>query len=726
MLRKKELMALPELVSDDAEQRGVCAKAEILDIDGREILHIDVTEFGKMLVRYYADRDASRWICYGKCAGWNQMSLYSAVDYEISRGDYYGHDYYGHRLYSTQGEPAFDSSSILVEQYFDGGSYSSWRIGAKWAINDWEFECRQNKREQFMNNKMTRIGELMKRVPALPEDFEKWLRTEIFADDFLYIMKQGKKTAYSCTACGKTGSRRMKARVGGETTCPRCGRTVKVRSLNRSYKPQKADVVIMQTTKVPRDRKDWLRDLIPEKEVYVERQLKAECRITANGKELQIYENLRAIVPKGENWGKVYYGEYPESAPEDQSFSDTNRSNRRWRDSYLYPNNLQEVLPVAGMEHSGIDILARKRILINVDFFIVKYPGMMWIEYLIKAGLFRLVQDIVNKAMYYRGESLIPPSGKNLQECLMLDAAGVNRMKQLNGGATTLEWLRVECRTGRKISRETLEFMAENNVSPWDDPAAKMFRVIGSPNKFANYLRKQMEKTGYAASTVMNTWIDYMDMCKRLKKQLDNEMVYKPKDVQLAHDECLALLKREDAGKRANEVRKKFPEAEINMRMMADKYEFSDDTYMIIVPKSIEDIIVEGGTLGHCIDRTDVYFDRIQQRNSFLVFLRKAERPDAPWYTLEIEPGGTIRQKRTVGNTQRDADIKAFTPFLREWQKHVLGKMNEKDKELARASREARLSEYADLRARKEPIRRGLLQGQLLADVLEADLMEAI
>ena len=52
--------------------------------------------------------------------------------------------------------------------------------------------------------------------------------------------------------------------------------------------------------------------------------------------------------------------------------------------------------------------------------------------------------------------------------------------------------------------------------------------------------------------------------------------------------------------------------------------------------------------------------------------------------------------------------------------------MNEKDKELARASREARLSEYADLRARKEPIRRGLLQGQLLADVLEADLMEAM
>lgn len=724
MLRKKELIALPELLGNENE--GVSARAEIVDIDGRQILHIDVSQFGHMIVRYFADRDAGRWICYGKHGRWNQMSLYSAVNYEISRGDYYGHDYYGHRLYSMQGEPAFDASSVLVEQYFEKMECCWHTAGAKWMISEWEYDCRALKREQFMNNKMAKIGQIMDRVPALPDDFEDWLRNEVFHDDFIYVRRQGKKTEYICVACGKTGSRAMKAAVGGETTCPRCGKAVKVRSLNRSYKPLKADIVLMQTARMPRDRRDPLKHILPEHDVYIVRQLKAECRVTADGKELKIYEYLRAVVPKGENWGKVYYGECTDGGPNDQSFTDKNPVGRRWKTSYLYPNNLQEVLPAAGMEHSGIDILAKKRIPFNVDFFVVKYPQMQWIEYLIKAGLYRLVQDIVNEGLFYSGEAVIKESGKNLQECLMLDAAGVNRMKQLNGGNGTLEWLRVERRTGKKITYETLSFLTENGVSPWYDPAAKMLKALGSPNRMANYLRKQMEKTGYAASTIMNTWNDYMDMCRRLKRQLDNEMVYKPKDVRLAHDECLALLKREDAGKRANEVRKKFPEAEINMQMMTEKYEFSDDTYQIIVPQSIEDIIVEGGTLGHCIDRTDVYFDRIQQRTSFLVFLRKTERPDAPWYTLEIEPGGTIRQKRTVGNTQRDEDIKAFTPFLREWQKHVLRKMNESDKALAKASREARLSEYADLRARKEPIRRGLLQGQLLADVLEADLMEVI
>ena len=451
-----------------------------------------------------------------------------------------------------------------------------------------------------------------------------------------------------------------------------------------------------------------------------------ECRPLEGRKELRIYEHIRAVIPKGEHWGDVYYGEFADGTPEHQSFRDTNPMNRRWKMSYLYPNNLGEVLPAAGMEHSGIDILARKKIPVNVDYFIVKYPSMTWIEYLIKAGLYRLVQDIVNNSWDYRGESVVRTSGRNLQECMMLDAAGVNRLKQLNGGRATLEWLRVEKKTGRRISQESLEFLTVNRISPWEKTTAKMLKAIGSPNRMANYLKKQMEKTVYAASTVLSTWHDYMDMCRRLNKQTDAEIVYKPKDVNLAHDECLALLKREDAGKRAAEVREKFPEAEPNLQLIADKYNFGNDEYLIIVPESIEDIIVEGATLGHCIDRTDVHFERIQNRTSYLVFLRKAERPEAPWYTLEIEPGGTIRQKRTVGNTQRDSDIKAFTPFLREWQKNVLRKMNREDKALAQASKEARLEEYGQLRARKEPIRNGLLRGQLLADVLEADLMEAM
>ena len=716
MLRKKELLELPELIP---EVSGLCASAEVVELGGKEILHIDVFDFDQMVVRYFADRKNGNWICFGKKAGWNKMGLSSAVDYELSSGSYY--NYGGYRAYCITSKVSFDSSAQEVIGYLvDHTEY--WGHDAIGMIGHWEYQQNAKKRDRYMTNKEMRIAELMGRVPAVPDDFENWLSHEIFPEDYLFIRRAGKNTEYTCTACGKQGARKIKAKVGDTTACPRCRKQVEVRSLNRKYKPKKANIVIMQKMRVPRDRKDFLRKICPEQDGYVERQLTVYCRPWNGKKNYTIYEDLRAIVPEKQTWGKVYYGEYNDTGPEDQCFWDKNHYSRRWKTSYLYPGGLREVLETAGMEHSGLDILARDKVLINVDYFIISYHNMEWVEYLIKAGLYRLVQDIVDRNRRVQ----INSSGTSLQECLSLNGAGISRMKQLNGGAYTLEWLKVEHKTGKKISKESLQFFTEQQVSPWGSTSAEMYRLFASPNKMANYIRSQMEKTGYAASTILQTWYDYIDMCKRLKKQIGNEMVYRPKNVRLAHDECLALLKREDAGKRAGEVRKKFPEAEINMQMMADKYEFSDDTYTIIVPETIEDIIVEGATLGHCIDRTDVYFDRIQRRTSFLVFLRMTERPDAPWYTLEIEPGGTIRQKRTVGNTQKDADIKAFTPFLREWQKHVLRKMNETDKALARASKEARIAEYGQLREKKEPIRRGLLAGQLLVDVLEADLMEAM
>ena len=157
---------------------------------------------------------------------------------------------------------------------------------------------------------------------------------------------------------------------------------------------------------------------------YVVRQMTVECRALKGEKHFVIIEDVRAVVKAGEQWGDVYYGEYDGGSPESQSFYDRNPYYRRWRNSYLYPENLKEVLTTAGMEHSGLDILAREKVLINVDFFIVQYARHEWIEYLIKAKLYRLVQDITNGS--FCGCDRYIHRGHSLQECLALDSGGVN------------------------------------------------------------------------------------------------------------------------------------------------------------------------------------------------------------------------------------------------------------------------------------------------------------
>lgn len=96
---------------------------------------------------------------------------------------------------------------------------------------------------------------------------------------------------------------------------------------------------------------------------------------------------------------------------------------------------------------------------------------------------------------------------------------------------------------------------------------------------------------------------------------------------------------------------------------------------------------------------------------------------NAWYYTLEVEPGGVIRQKRTEYDRQ-NKDIEAASAFLREWQLEIQKRITENDRELANRSRQLRMESYAEMRKKKVKINGGLFQGKYLADVLEADLME--
>lgn len=91
----------------------------------------------------------------------------------------------------------------------------------------------------------------------------------------------------------------------------------------------------------------------------------------------------------------------------------------------------------------------------------------------------------------------------------------------------------------------------------------------------------------------------------------------------------------------------KYPGAEDNLAAVRKIYEYTGEEYMVLVPRRLVDIAVEGNALHHCAGSSDRYFERIRNRETYVFFLRKTSAPDVPYYTLEVEPGGTIRQHRT-------------------------------------------------------------------------------
>lgn len=150
-----------------------------------------------------------------------------------------------------------------------------------------------------------------------------------------------------------------------------------------------------------------------------------------------------------------------------------------------------------------------------------------------------------------------------------------------------------------------------------------------------------------------------------------------------------------------------------------------DELFAFLHRNGTEEIIeAEDMDKYHCIASSKRYWERIERGESYLMFLRKTSSPQTPYYTMEVEPGGTVRQLRTFYDNQNDDVIEA-RGFLREWQAVVAKRITEEDRQAAAVSQVLRNQEFKQMRQDNVIIYTGNLAGQRLVDVLTADLMEA-
>ena len=212
-------------------------------------------------------------------------------------------------------------------------------------------------------------------------------------------------------------------------------------------------------------------------------------------------------------------------------------------------------------------------------------------------------------------------------------------------------------------------------------------------------------------------------MAARFKMDIQDTIIYRVRKLRQRHDELVERSQGKGLALRAGEVLRTYPHVESIYEALKDKYEYADQDYTVLVPQCIEEIILEGENLHHCLGSSDRYWDRIERQESYVLFLRRSSDINKAYYSLEIEPDGTVRQKRTMYDRQ-EADIMEATKFLKKWQKVVAKRITNAELELAKASRVLREQEFLQMKADRVVIQVGELAGKPLADVLMADLME--
>lgn len=284
-----------------------------------------------------------------------------------------------------------------------------------------------------------------------------------------------------------------------------------------------------------------------------------------------------------------------------------------------------------------------------------------------------------------------------------------------------LKWLLYEKECGKKIDDTVIAWFIGENINP---EKISFITDRMSPLQIMNYLVRQQKKMEeQSASDVLSTWKDYLDMAKMSGFDVQDGIIYRTSELEKRHDDMIRLREKLEREEEEKEVLEHYPTLNETLASLKGKYDYQDQEYAVIAPENVADLINEGNSLYHCINKSERYYERIVKRESYILFLRRTDKMSVPYYTVEAEPDGTIRQIRTEYNRQRDDFVK-ISAFMKKWQKEIAKRLTKAERVLADNSKKARQQEYEKLRKESVRIGQGTYEGQLLADILEADLME--
>ena len=699
------------------------------DQDGAVLTAQAVEEI--LILNYWKDRELIGRYCMNTITGeheayyiktgiWRQTMLQTLCEYDATHYWYYDLD--GNIPINSEADKKL-IKELLPERF----SAMEPLTRIKHKENDYN----SNQRESKESRRLERIRKLMDKIPPLPEDFNEWIVKTASGDrDYAFYDKDSER--WSCTACGKGGNvgkfKRpdgKKARHNDHITCPYCGKTIQAKTRIHAIQ-LKTNAAVMQD--IDRDRS-------------VVRHL--DIRITWEGRGHKVEKSEAVRVFPLRNNKKlacdIYYNQSDRGVewnyPWDNRgcFDIKNPVNRRMNEEYLYPEGIE-----AALEGTCYEAWKRTFRQMAEAGKKLEYNRLMWaqsnkglvnmVEYLFKGRFNRLLQETTRKVSCWTCEYYGPlyKDGETIEEVFNLsDRQIINRIRECDGGENAVRWMRWAEKTGKKIDQETLRWLTTENIEMAN---LSFVQAQMSPRQVMNYVKRQQAE-GYAgrrARAVLEQWADYLDMCRQKKKDTTDEMVYRPRELKRRHNELVEEMRKErmleqlKRDEKANEemarkMAEKYPGAEKILEEIRDKYDYQNEEYMMIVPRSLVDIAIDGSALHHCTGWSERYYERIMQRETYICFLRRKAEPDIPYYTIEVEPGGTIRQHRSY--LDEEPGVEEIRGFLREWQREIKNRLTKEDHRLASVSVIKRQKNIDELKEKKNT---------RVLKCLEEDFMEAI
>lgn len=599
-----------------------------------------------------------------------------------------------------------EKDRITANESLGGGDFG-YKICRK------EEEWLRDKRERSLELKYDRIRKLMGRIPPEPADD---MKEKILNDQktIFFFLDKTKKLC-KCPICREEFSRKDLVNVYGEgkakhndwVECPNCSREGLLKT-RRNHMEQYGQILLLQNI---------------DGEVSVARRFEWAIHSRYEYRTCTLDETIRIMMYRPHGY-KIYYnqvGEYRNWStglyiPE---WYDGNRRNQRVTECSLYPDGISEALKGTDYESltRAFQEMANEGVVVDYNAAMAvgaKERGLgNTLEYLLKGRFMQLLRDTIESCWIDRGMYIgrLDLDGETIEEVFRIkDRQKINRIRQINGGEMVMEWMEYSDAQNDRISQDTLQWLSDHGIAVTEmEKALLPITQKVSVEKFRNYLEKQSRHYNGDVKDTLEHWGDYLSMMYAMDQKLDDELFYKPKDLKARHDALVNNKQKLEAVKRMNEdperreeeakaMRDKFPEAEAILQDVREKYSYRSEEYIMRIPKDLVEIVEEGYALHHCGGSSDRYFNRICNRETYIGFCRKVGEENIPFYTIEFEPDGTIRQNRSYYDEEPDIDM--IRGFLKEWQREIKKRLSRKDLEYAKKSAVLREQNIQELKER--------------------------
>lgn len=548
----------------------------------------------------------------------------------------------------------------------------------------------------------------LEQTPKIPNDWEQWVKKTGIPHHFMFYKyeRRGAKTGY-CSYCEKEVPIKD-PRHNKTGKCPRCHNEVTFKAIGKmgSFETPTVDMYLIQQCDTG----------------FMVRNFKGCTRYYRGDYENPHYsqwEIRRALYDhKAKPISAYYWGVYKQQKTRWMKGWICGTSGWGRDTGIVYAKTLPALYKNELLATGFSEIMKRVK-KIDPERYLAIWRNVPQIDQMLKADIPVLVNECMKDCAKYQA-FFGSTSETSLIRSMGIDAPMMKRLRDSGRGLDYLYWLRYEKSHGKPICDEVLFWLCDQKIEPQN------LRFIDSKMSIVqirNYIGRQMKENNESSRWVLTTWQDYLSMAKRLKMDTDDEIIYRVRKLKQRHQELVDRCNEMAEELKLQETEAKFPHVKDIYASIQDLYTYKSRGYMIVVPAGILDIMHEGNNLHHCVGSSERYLDRIERRESYVLFLRRSRDPSKSYYTLEVEPDGTVRQKRTMYDRQ-EKDIEKATKFLKEWQGVVSKRLTSDEKQLAAASKELRIKEFLELKESGTRVWTAGFNGRPLLEILMEDLME--